>query len=143
MLLHIVGADMFIFPSEIITGEEGLVISAWASWGSNSWASSFPDTLLWYVSSLAHHTLLAWYCIKDSAIIHPGIVCSNNILGQNNWVRQYPCLPFGKLEPIMLLVLPIIPSRVSQNFHLLFLIYSHAISYYSYSDCLCKILHVI
>ena len=35
-------------------------------------------------------------------------------------------------EPIMLLTLPIIPSRTSQNFYLLFLIYSHSITYYSY-----------
>ena len=36
-----------------------------------------------------------------------------------------------KPEPIMLLVLPIIPSRNSQNFYPLFLFYSHAITYYS------------
>ena len=31
----------------------------------------------------------------------------------------------------MLLILPIILSRISHNFHLLFFIYSHAITYYS------------
>ena len=37
----------------------------------------------------------------------------------------------------MLLVLPIILSRISHNFHPLFFIYSHAITYYS-----CIIPHV-
>ena len=36
-----------------------------------------------------------------------------------------------KPEPIMLLILPIILSRISHNFHPLFFIYSHAIIYYS------------
>ena len=36
-----------------------------------------------------------------------------------------------KPEPIMLSVLPIIPSRISHNFYILFLFYSHAITYYS------------
>ena len=37
-----------------------------------------------------------------------------------------------KPKPITLLVLPIIPSKTSQNFYSLFLYYSHAIIYYSY-----------
>ena len=37
----------------------------------------------------------------------------------------------GKPEPIMLLILPIIPSRNSHNFYPLFLFYSHDITYYS------------
>ena len=37
----------------------------------------------------------------------------------------------AKPEPIMLLVLPIIPSRNFHNFYPLFLFYSHAITYYS------------
>ena len=36
-----------------------------------------------------------------------------------------------KTEPIMLLILPIIPSRNSHNFYSLFLFYSHDIAYYS------------
>ena len=37
------------------------------------------------------------------------------------------------LSPLYILVLPIIPYRISQKFYpLLFLIYSHAITYYSY-----------
>ena len=36
-----------------------------------------------------------------------------------------------KPEPIMLLILPIILSRISHNFHPLFFIYSHTITYYS------------
>ena len=36
-----------------------------------------------------------------------------------------------KPEPIMLLILPIILSRISHIFHPLFFIYSHAITYYS------------
>ena len=36
-----------------------------------------------------------------------------------------------KPEPIMLLILPIIPSRNSHNFYPLFLFYSHDITYYS------------
>ena len=44
-----------------------------------------------------------------------------------------------KPEHIMLLVLPIIPSRNSQNFYpLFFLFYSHAITYYS-----CYILYIL
>ena len=39
----------------------------------------------------------------------------------------YKCIVI-KPEPIMLLVLPIVPSRISHN---LFLFYSHAITYYS------------
>ena len=38
----------------------------------------------------------------------------------------------AKPGPIMLLLLPIIPSRISQKFYPLFFIYSHAIIYYSY-----------
>ena len=34
------------------------------------------------------------------------------------------CLPHTRLEPIMLKILPIILSRISQNFHLLFFFYS-------------------
>ena len=37
----------------------------------------------------------------------------------------------AKPEPIMLLILPIILSRISHIFHPLFFIYSHAITYYS------------
>ena len=37
----------------------------------------------------------------------------------------------SKPVPIMLLVLPIIPFRISHNFYQLFLFYSHAITYYS------------
>ena len=37
-----------------------------------------------------------------------------------------------RLEPIMLKNLPIIPSRTSQKFYPLFLIYSQIITYYSY-----------
>ena len=40
-------------------------------------------------------------------------------------------LVFIKPEPIMLLFLPIIPSRKSQNFYPLILFYSDAITYYS------------
>ena len=36
-----------------------------------------------------------------------------------------------KPVPIMLLILPIIPSRISYNFYPLFLFYSHVITYYS------------
>ena len=36
-----------------------------------------------------------------------------------------------RLEPIMLKNLPIIPSRISQKFYPLFLIYSQIITYYS------------
>ena len=46
-------------------------------------------------------------------------------------VRFGPIQVHPKPEPIMLLVLPIIPSRNSQNFYPLFLFYSHAITYYS------------
>ena len=42
-----------------------------------------------------------------------------------------------KPEPIMLWVLPIIPSRISHNFYPLFLFYSLAITYYS-----CYILYI-
>ena len=35
-------------------------------------------------------------------------------------------------EPNMLKILPIIPSRISQNFDPLFLFYAHIITYYSY-----------
>ena len=38
---------------------------------------------------------------------------------------------FIKPEPIMLLILPIILSRISHIFHPLFFFYSHAITYYS------------
>ena len=50
-----------------------------------------------------------------------------------------------RLWPIGLLILPIILSRISHNFHTLFFIYSHAITYYYFIlflkfDCLtCKI----
>ena len=37
----------------------------------------------------------------------------------------------AKPVPIMLLILPIIPSRISRNVYLLFLFYSHAITHYS------------
>ena len=37
----------------------------------------------------------------------------------------------SKPEPIMLSVLPIIPSRISHNCYPSFLFYSHAIAYYS------------
>ena len=37
----------------------------------------------------------------------------------------------GKPEPIMLLILPIIVGKISHNFHPLFFIYCHAITYYS------------
>ena len=40
-------------------------------------------------------------------------------------------LTANKPEPIMLLVLPIIPSSISHNFYPLFLFYFHAITYYS------------
>ena len=44
----------------------------------------------------------------------------------------------------MLLILPIILSRISHNFHQLFFIYSHAITYYSILflkfDCVTHIL---
>ena len=36
-----------------------------------------------------------------------------------------------KPVPIMLLILPIIPSRISHNFYTLFLFYSHGVTYYS------------
>ena len=36
-----------------------------------------------------------------------------------------------KPVPIMLFILPIIPSRISHNFYPLFFFYSHAITYYS------------
>ena len=39
----------------------------------------------------------------------------------------------GRLEPIVLKNLPIIPSRTSQKFYPLFLIYSQIITYYSFS----------
>ena len=38
----------------------------------------------------------------------------------------------GRLEPIMLKNLPIIPSQTSQKFYPLFLIYSQIITYYSF-----------
>ena len=51
-------------------------------------------------------------------------------------VDIYPCDPrnnlFDRLEPIMLKNLPIIPSRTSQKFYPLFLIYSQIITYYSF-----------
>ena len=37
----------------------------------------------------------------------------------------------AKPEPIMLLILPIIPSRNSHNFYPLFLFYSYDVTYYS------------
>ena len=40
-----------------------------------------------------------------------------------------------KPEPIMFLILPIIPSRNSHDFYPLFLFYSHAITYYSLKIC--------
>ena len=44
----------------------------------------------------------------------------------------YVCIIlFFKPEPIMLLILPIVLSRISHNFYPLFFIYSHAITYYS------------
>ena len=45
-----------------------------------------------------------------------------------NYKEVFKCI---KPEPIMLLILPIIPSRNSHNFYPLFLFYSHAITYYS------------
>ena len=39
----------------------------------------------------------------------------------------------GRLEPIMLKNLPIIPSQTSQKFYPLFLIYSQIITYYSFN----------
>ena len=41
----------------------------------------------------------------------------------------YACIGI-KPEPIMLLILPIILSRISHNFYPLFFNYSHAITYY-------------
>ena len=45
-------------------------------------------------------------------------------------VKYLCCSSSAKPEPIMLLILPIVLSRISHNFHL-FLIYSHAITYHS------------
>ena len=39
----------------------------------------------------------------------------------------------SRLEPIILKILPIIPSQASQNFYLLFLFYSHSTTNYSFS----------
>ena len=46
------------------------------------------------------------------------------------YMHRYQCVAISKPEPIMLLVLPMIPSRISHNFYPLFF-YSHAITYYS------------
>ena len=59
---------------------------------------------------------------------------SNNSASQELfWITSTLMYPFfsqlAKPEPIMLLLLPIIPSRTSQNFYPLFLFYSHAITY--------------
>ena len=49
------------------------------------------------------------------------------------WVMTIvtPVVAMAKPEPIMLSVLPIIPSRISHHFYPLFLFYSHVITYYS------------
>ena len=46
-------------------------------------------------------------------------------------ILLFECSITIKPEPIMLLVLPIIPSRISHNFNPLFLFYPHAFTYYS------------
>ena len=48
------------------------------------------------------------------------------VLGATAWYVD------TRLEPIMLKNLPIIPSRTSQKFYPLFLIYSQIITYYSF-----------
>ena len=67
-------------------------------------------------------------------------IMANMVCGYH--VHMYNCMLAGpitfilglvqtKPEPIMLLILPIILSRISHIFHPLFFIYSHAITYYS------------
>ena len=56
-----------------------------------------------------------------------------------NLIAKYACIYMAhKPEPIMLSVLPIIPSRISHNFYPLFLFYSNAITYYSFKFLLCQ-----
>ena len=47
-------------------------------------------------------------------------------------IDMEPVHVLGRLKPIMLKNLPIIPSRTSQKFYQLFLIYSQIITYYSF-----------
>ena len=51
----------------------------------------------------------------------------SSLLGLIGWDNHYASY---RLEPIMLKNLPIIPSRTSQNFYPLFLIYSQIITYH-------------
>ena len=133
---------MFIFPAEIITGEGGwsLVLEP-----LEVLIHEHPPSLT-HSCDMCHlqHITPSWHGI----VIKTQLLCILVLsVATIYWAKLIEwdnilVFPFGKLEPIILLVLPIIPSRVSQNFHSLFLIYSHAITYYSYSDCLCKTLHV-
>ena len=63
-----------------------------------------------------------------------GHACSTMLKHMSNncvYIYVYACLYTVSLSLFMLLILPIILSRISHNFHPLFFIYSHAITYYS------------
>ena len=59
-----------------------------------------------------------------AAVVHP--------YGPIYIILSYVNIERSRLEPIMLKSLPIIPSRTSQKFYPLLLIYSQIITYYSF-----------
>ena len=58
------------------------------------------------------------------------VLLCNFLIAIVTWcIVEYSTSFMAKPEAIMLLVLPIIPSKISHIFYPLFLFYSHAISY--------------
>ena len=65
----------------------------------------------------------------------PNVICHSHLHQFADDIAMYTSStdPVSvRLEPIMLKSLPIIPSRTSQKFYPLFLIYSQIITYYSF-----------
>ena len=59
--------------------------------------------------------------------------CSACAMAHASFLKFKSSCTICRAEPNMLKNLPIIPSRTSQNFDLLFLFYAHIITYYSYT----------
>ena len=79
--------------------------------------------------TLNNETLSLLHLLDDFSYIKLTI-STRNLVGMYIKYMRYDTFKI-KPEPIMLLDLPIIPSRISHNFYPFFLFYSHAITYYS------------
>ena len=84
-----------------------------------------------WLTANSYYYLTSVFCRMLESIIKGKIMTyfdTNNLFSE----QQHGFRPKIRLEPIMLKNLPIIPSRTSQKFYPLFLIYFQILTYYSF-----------